>query len=88
MKYMIETPHTKEECLRALDEQLAKGPEILKKFYYGCKAGDHTGYALVDVRNEMEARNFVPSFLINKARIVEVDIFTPEVIKSLHAKAA
>ncbi len=88
MKYMIETPHTKEECLRALDEQLAKGPEILKKFYYGCKAGDHTGYALVDVRNEMEARNFVPGFLINKARIVEVDIFTPEVIKSLHTKAA
>ncbi len=88
MKYMIETPHTKEECLKALDEQLAKGPEILKKFYYGCKAGDHTGYALVDVRNEMEARNFVPGFLINKARIVEVDIFTPEVIRSLHTKAA
>ncbi len=88
MKYMIETPHTKEECLRALDEQLAKGPDILKKFYYGCKAGDHTGYALVDVRNEMEARNIVPGFLLNKARIVEVDIFTPEVIKSLHTKAA
>ncbi len=88
MKYMIETPHTKEECLRALDEQLAKGPDVLKKFYFGCKAGDHTGYALVDVKNDMEARNFVPGFLINKARIVEVDIFTPEVIKSLHAKAA
>ncbi len=88
MKYIIETPHTKEECLRALDEQLVKGPEILKKFNYGCKAGDHTGYALVEVSNEMEARGLVPAFLINKARIVEVDTFTPEVIKSLHAKAA
>ncbi len=88
MKYMIETPHTKEECLKALDEQLAKGPEILKKFNYGCKAGDHTGYAIVDVKNEMEARNLVPGFLLNKSRIVEVDVFTPEVIKSLHAKAA
>ncbi len=88
MKYMIETPHTKEECLRALDEELAKGPDILKKFNYGCKAGDHTGYAIVDVKNEMEARNLVPGFLLNKARIVEVDIFTPEVIKSLHSKAA
>jgi len=88
MKYMIETPHTQEECLRALDEQLVKGPEILKKFNYGCKAGDHTGYALVEASNEMEARGLVPGFLINKARIVEVDTFTPEVIRSLHAKAA
>ncbi len=88
MKYMIETPHTKEECLRALDEELDKGPEILKKFNYGCMAGDHTGYALVDVKDEAEARKLVPGFLIGKARIVEVTSFTPEVIKSFHAKAA
>ncbi len=88
MKYMIETPHTPQECLRALDEQLAKGPDVLKKFNYGCKAGDHTGYAIVDVKDSREARDLVPGFLLNKARIVEVDIFTPEVIKSLHTKAA
>jgi hypothetical protein len=88
MKYMIETPHTKEECLQALDEQLAKGPETLKTTFYGCKAGDHTGYALVDVRNEKEARELVPSFLIGKARIFEVDTFTPEMIKAFHTKAA
>ncbi len=88
MKYVIESPHTPQECLRALDEQLAKGPDILKKFNYGCKAGDHTGYAIVDVMNEGEARDLVPTFLLNKARIVPVDIFSPEVIKSLHAKAA
>jgi hypothetical protein len=88
MKYLIQTPHTKEECLKALDEQLAKGPDILKGFHYGCKAGDHTGYAIVDVKNEMEARSYVPSFLLSKARIVQVDIFTPEVIRSLHTRAA
>lgn len=88
LRYIVESPHTKEECLRALDEQLAKGPDILKKFNYGCKAGDHTGYAIVDVKNDMEARSLVPGFLLNKARIVEVDIFTPEVIRSLHTKAA
>jgi hypothetical protein len=88
MKYVIEVPHTPEECLKALDEELAKGPEILKKFNWGCKAGDHTGYAIVDVMNEGEARSIVPSFLLNKARIVPVDIFTPELIKSFHAKAA
>jgi hypothetical protein len=88
MKYLIQSSHTPEECIRALDEELAKGPEILSKFNYGCKAGDHTGYALVDVKNDAEARNFIPGFLNNKARIVPVDVFTPEVIRSLHAKAA
>jgi hypothetical protein len=88
MWYMIESRHTPEECLKALDEQLAKGPDVLKKFYYGCKAGDHTGYAIVESKSDMEARKLVPSFLINKARIVEVGMFTPEVIKSLHTKAA
>ncbi len=88
MMYLIETPHTKEECLRALDEELAKGPDILKKFYYGCSTGDHTGYAIVDVKNNAEARNLVPNFLINKARIVEVGQFTPDMIRSFHTKAA
>jgi hypothetical protein len=87
-KYMIEAPHTEAECLRALDEQLAKGPEILKKFNWGCMAGDHTGYAIVDVKDEKEARNLVPSFLLDKARIIEVSVLTPDVIRSFHTKAA
>jgi hypothetical protein len=88
MKYIIETPHTPQECMHALDAQLAKGTEVLRKFNYGCKSGDHTGYALVDVRNEAEARNMVPEFLVPKARIVPVEVMTPETIKSIHAKAA
>lgn len=88
MKYMIETPHAEEDCLRALDEQLAKGPEVLKKFSFGCKAGDHTAYAIVDVKDFKEARDLVPESLLDKARIVEVSTITPEVIRSLHTKAA
>ncbi len=88
MWYMIESRHTPEECLRALDEQLAKGPDILKKFYYGCKTGDHTGYAIVESKSDVEVRKLVPSFLLSKTRIVEVDVFTPEMIKSFHTKAA
>jgi len=88
MWYLIESHHTPEECLRALDEQLAKGTDVLKKFYYGCKAGDHTGYAIVESKSDMEARKMVPSFLLGKSRIVEVGVFTPEVIRSLHTKAA
>ncbi len=88
MTYLVVSPHTKEECLRALDEELAKGPDMLKKVYFGCNAGDHTGYAIVDVKSEAEARKLVPDFLINKARIVQLGQFTPEMIRSFHEKAA
>ena len=87
-RYMIRSPHTKEECLRALDEELVKGKDILEIFDFGCKEGDHTAYAIVDVNSRNDALNLVPTFLQNKASIVEVGKITPEMIKSFHTKAA
>jgi len=84
MKYLLETPHTKEECLRELDEVLAEGKDVLNKFYWGCGTGDHTGYAIVDAENESEVKRLVPGFLRSKARIVELSKFTPEQIRSFH----
>lgn len=83
-RYLIESPHTKEECLKALDEILAKGPSILDKFDWGCQAGDHTGYAVVDVDGEPAVRSMIPTFLHSKTRIVKVDKFSPEQIRSFH----
>lgn len=83
-RYLLESPHTKEECLKAMDEILTEGPSILNKYEWGCAAGDHAGYALIEADNESAVRNMVPSFLRNKARIVKVGKFTPEQIKSLH----
>ena len=83
-KYIVESPHTKEECLRALDEILAEGPAVLNKFDWGCHAGDHTGYAVVDAENETNVRKLIPTFLRNKTRIIKVGKFTPEQIRSFH----
>jgi len=87
-KYMVTAKHEPEECLRALDEILAKGPDILDKFVYGCKEGDHTGYAIVDVKNLSEALSLVPDFLQESACIARVDTVTPAEIKTFHTKAA
>jgi hypothetical protein len=74
---------------QALDEELAKGKDVLNKFEFGCKTDDHTGYALVDANTRNDAlNNYVPNFIQEKARIVEVGKFTPEMIKSFHSKAA
>jgi len=84
MRYLLESPHTKEECLRELDEVLAEGQNVLNKFNWGCSVGNHTGYAIVDAADEAEVLNMVPSFLRRKARAIRLEKFTPEQIKSLH----
>ncbi len=87
-RYLIQTPHKAEDCLKALDEELAKGTDVLGKFDYGCMAGDHTGYAIVDANTREDAVKIVPTFLQSTARIVEVGKFTPDMIRSFHKKAA
>jgi hypothetical protein len=87
-RYLIESPHTPPECLRALDEILAKGPGHLAKYEWGCMAGDHTGYAIVEARSESEARETIPTFLNGKARVVKLNRFTPEQIREFHKKTA
>jgi hypothetical protein len=87
-RYMIESPHTPEQCLKALDEELEKGRDVLEKFDFGCKAGNHTAYAIVDVKTRDDALKFVPTFLQKSARILEVGKITPDMIRSFHTKAA
>lgn len=83
-KYLVESPHTREECLRALDEILAQDARLLEKFDFGCMAGIHTAWAIVDAQNEYSARSIVPAFLRGKARVIGLNKFTPDQIKSLH----
>jgi hypothetical protein len=87
-RYLIQTPHKAEDCLKALDEELAKGSDVLGKFDYGCAAGDHTGYAIIDTNTREDAVKLVPTFLQSSARIVEVAKYTPDMIRSFHQKVA
>jgi hypothetical protein len=87
-RYFVESPHTPEECLRALDEILAKGPGVLADYEWGCMSGDHTGYAIVEARSESEVKETIPSFLGKKTRVVKLNKFTPEQIRDFHRKSA
>jgi hypothetical protein len=86
MKFLIESSHTKAECLQALDDILAKGPDVLNKFEFGCNSGVHTAWGTVEGRNESEVRNMLPASIRDKARLVEISRFTPEQIRSFHQK--
>ena len=85
-KYMIESPHSNKDCLKAMDEISAQGPQFLEKFDFGCGAGVHTGWAVVDAASESAAKNMLPSFLRGKAHVTAVNKYTPEQIKSFHEK--
>lgn len=87
-RYFIESLHTPEECLRALDEVLAKSPAVLDKYEWGCMGGDHTGYAIIEARSEQEAVGIVPAFLREKARVVKLNRFAPEQFRQFHKKSA
>ncbi|APH38905.1 hypothetical protein [Methanohalophilus halophilus] len=83
-KYLVESPHTAEECLEALDETLALGSDILDQYYFGCRVDVHVGWAIVDAESEAEALGNVPVSLRDKARAVKVEKFTPEQIQKEH----
>ena len=81
-KFVVASPHTVEECQKALDETLEQ--DLLDKFVFGCKAGDHTGWAYIDADSEEEALESVPEFVKDKACAYEVNKFTAADIKAAH----
>ena len=69
-RYIIVSPHTAEDCDRAIKEVHAAG--YLHYFEWGCKDNDHTGWAIVEAENAGHARQIVPWYLRDKARIVRL----------------
>ena len=86
--YMITSVYEAEGCLDALDEIRAKGADTLNKFVFGCKEGDHTGYAIMDEESRETALSLLPTVLQETTCITRVDKFTPADILSFHAEAA
>jgi hypothetical protein len=82
--YLIKFPHTPETCLATLDKISKDSPELLNKIEWGCKAGDHTGYMIVDSKNEISALQMVPASVRSDAKVEKLDKFTMAEIKTLH----
>lgn len=82
---MVIAPHTPEECHQALEEVKSK-EGLLAKFDWGCKYGDHTGYAMLEGENEEAVRNMLPALGQQKAKIMKVDKFTAAEIEAAHKK--
>jgi hypothetical protein len=86
-KYLIESSHTARECVWALKVLLSETPETLDQFQWGCRDGEHVGWAVVEAENKFVAQELVPLKLRPKARIVELYQFRPEEIRAFHEGA-
>jgi len=82
--YMIKFPHTAKTCLSLLDELSSDSPEILDKIEWGCLSGDHTGYMIVNSKNEVAALQLLPAPIRNEVKVEKLDKFSMAQIEALH----
>jgi len=79
-KFMIISPHTHEECTMVVKQTLAIG--YLTHFWWGCKSGDHTGYAMIEAENAEEALLSIPTMIRKKGKAIGLVQFDPEKVKN------
>lgn len=82
--YFVMAPHTKESCMKALDELKMKGEDNLSKYKFGCMAGDHTAYAFLKAPSEEALRKMLPEEVLANAKIQKVDAITAKQIEDFH----
>jgi len=86
-EYLVESPHTAEGCLKALDDISAMGPNALVKWQFGCMAGEHVGWAIVAAKDEQAALQMVPASLRDQAKVHRLNRFTAAQVKAFHDKS-
>ncbi|RPH64747.1 MAG: hypothetical protein EHM89_00925 [Acidobacteria bacterium] len=79
-RYMIQLPHdgNRQACIRAIQAIERHGSHLLTHMDWGCKAGVHSGWAIVEVGSRQEAIQLVPPEARQAAVIVELNRFTKE----------
>ena len=72
-RYLIETPHQQEDCAHLIKQVHAAG--YLVHFDWGCMAGVHSGWAIIEAENEAQARHAVPPLVRGQARVTKLNKF-------------
>jgi hypothetical protein len=83
-RYLVETNHTARECTWALKQALRGDTAFLDRFEWGCRDGDHRGWAIVDAEDRFAAQAMVPRLLRPYTRIVELTPFSPKEALAYH----
>ncbi len=82
--YLVEQEHTSEQCMKALDQFEQSSPEMLDRCYFGCGSGDHTAFCFVESTAKSEAEKFCSSDFGGDCRVIPVEQYSAEKIRSFH----
>lgn len=58
----------------------------LRHFDWGCKSGEHNGWAVIEADSGEEAQMVVPPLVRGKARVLEVIRYDEEEAEKLHKR--
>jgi hypothetical protein len=81
-RFLIETPHREQDCLKLI--QLLHAQGYLMQFDWGCLNGVHTGWAVIEACNMAEARLVVPALVRGQAHVVKVSKFDAATLARMH----
>ncbi|MGA2505393.1 MAG: hypothetical protein ABSG01_15030 [Anaerolineales bacterium] len=81
-RYLVESTHTAEDCHHVVEQFVYHGHVM--NFEWGCNAGIHTAWAMLESENEAEALLSVPPHLRSKARAIQLTKYTPEKLQKAH----
>jgi hypothetical protein len=83
-KYLIHAAHEPQQVAKLLDSFLQAGAHYLTHAEWGCAAGVHEEWIIVEAENDTGAILMVPPILRNQATVIRLNRFTPDQIRSLH----
>lgn len=85
-RYIIESDHTVEDCVRVLHGFLQAGAHYLQMADWGCEDGVHTGWLVVEANDDRDAALMAPPVFRKDAKVVRLNKFSPERVLGLHNK--
>jgi len=83
-RFLIELSHGNEykACTQALQALERAGSHLVTNADWGCKAGVHRGWLIVELDSRAEAEMMVPSEFRQDARVVQLNRFSKEEVVS------
>ncbi len=84
-RFLIELTHDddKEGCVRALKAIEERGSHLITRADWGCLDGTHCGYLIAELNSREEAEQIVPPEFRPDAKIVQLNTYTREQIRSI-----
>ena len=83
-RFLLHAPHTDEECTQALDSIMGHSISLLGRFDWGCQAGEHVGWVIVEAQDDTTALKMLPSTIRDDARATRLNKFTAGEVKAFH----